>query len=148
MKALVFVTALLVAGVASAACKEGSRGYITKYDSAADKEVKEARTCVNGTFMNAQEKAAYVYNPKTTCVEGARSFVTLHDASGDHSYTEVRTCVNGSYMTAAERAAYVRVPKNTCKEGATKIETVHSDDDRSAQVRKVCQAGKWITAGN
>lgn len=149
MKAfVVFVGALLVAGVASAACTEGSRGYITKYNPTTGKAKDEYRTCVNGSFMNAEERAAYVYNPRAACTEGAAGYVTSYNSEGKE-IRHPRICQNGSFMTAAEQAAYVRVPKNRCKEGSRYLETNHNDpSDRTVYTSKVCVNGKWVTAKN
>lgn len=154
-KILAFAITTIAATAAMAACKEGARGYITKYDASGDRTYNEARICKNGTYMNDEEKAAYVYKPRTGCVEGARGTVTKYDASGDRSYTEFRTCKNGSYMNAEERAAYVRVPKNKCKEGsfgrarATDYypEKAGSYGDHVPEIGTVCKAGKWVPRG-
>ncbi|WP_413944026.1 hypothetical protein [Bdellovibrio sp. HCB-162] len=148
MKTVALVLALLgVAGVASAACKEGRRSIITVRDSN-DHSRTEVRTCVNGSYMTPEERAKYIHNPRTTCVEGSKGWVTLYD-DNDHSYTEMRICRNGSYMTDEERAAYVRVPKNRCKEGSRRIEAVHDTvNDHTVNVSKVCRNGKWVDAGN
>jgi len=149
MKLLILIAAMMTAaGVASAACKEGSKGWVTVHDGVNDRSRTEMRICRNGTYMTDEEKAAYIYNPRTSCVEGSRGWVTLHD-DNDRSYTEIRTCVNGSYMTAEERAAYVRVPKNRCKEGARRTERVYNGiNDRFEEVTVVCRNGKWVRAGN
>ncbi|WII72466.1 hypothetical protein QJS83_01110 [Bdellovibrio sp. 22V] len=149
MKTLVLVLAFLgMAGTASAACKEGRRSIITIHDHD-DRSRTEVRTCVNGSYMTPEERAKYIYNPRTTCVEGSKGWVTLYDDNNDHSYTEMRICRNGSYMTDEERAAYVRVPRNRCKEGSRRVETVHDNvNDHSVNVTKVCRAGKWVNARN
>lgn len=149
MKAIVFFASLLIAGVASAACVEGSKGYITKMNPDTGHSYSEARTCVNGTYMNAAEKAAYVYNPRTSCVEGSKGYVTKYNENG-HSYSEARICTNGTYMNAAEAAAYVRVPKNHCKEGARGTARFGDyfktfDESKARQsIGVVCQNKKWV----
>ena len=147
MKFFIIIAAMMTAaGVASAACKEGSKGWVTVRDNINDHSRTEMRICRNGTYMTDEERAAYIYNPRTGCVEGSRGWVTLHDEN-DHSYTEARTCVNGSYMTPEERAAYVRVPKNRCKEGSRRIESVFNNiNDSYENVTMVCRSGKWIRA--
>lgn len=150
MKALVFIAGLLIAGSASASCIEGHVAYFTKKAAYGDKEVTYARVCKNGTFMNAEEQAAYIYNPRTTCTEGSRAFFIKKAPYGDKDITVSRVCKNGTFMNAEERAAYVRNPKTTCVEGsygfARASDYFRNLTDKAADktITVVCQSNKWI----
>jgi|GEM_PF-1727151 hypothetical protein len=134
----------LFAGAAHAgSCVEGRKGFFTEYDSNNDHQKTVVRTCVNGSYMTADEQAAYVRNPSTKCVEGRRSIFTEYDANTDHQKTVIRTCVNGSYMTAAEKAAYVRNPNVKCQEGRTEIWYENGPNDHQVMVRVKCVGGKY-----
>lgn len=149
-KYIVFAITTLGTVAAIAACKEGSRGIITKYDASGDHVVNETRICKNGTYMNDAEKAAYVYNPRTRCKEGSVGSMTKYDASGDRSVTEYRVCKNGSYMNDEERAAYVRNPKNTCKEGRLGRGRLSdffpgaATGDHEPEITTICKNGKYV----
>ena len=149
MKVIVFFASLLVAGATSAACVEGSKGYVSKYNDERGRYEQVSRNCVNGTYMTAEEKASYIYNPRVTCVEGTKGWVTLHDADG-RSYQEARTCVNGTYMTAAESATYVRAPKASCQEGTYGSARAGNhfpglDESEAKQpITVICKNKKWV----
>ena len=149
MKALVFIAGLLIAGSASAACKDGSIALIVKHNVSTDKDITEVRVCKNGTFMTAAEKAAYIYNPRTSCTEGTQA-IYVKQLSGDRETSEVRTCKNGTFMNAAEKAAYVRNPKHTCVEGAYSVARADSyfqglsEEQADKSITVVCKNNKWV----
>lgn len=148
MKAFVFFATLLIAGAASAACKEGSKGWVTRQNSEG-KVRSEARICQNGTYMTPAEKAAYIYNPRTACTEGSTGWVTRQNSEGK-VLSEARICKNGTYMTAAEAAAYIRNPKTTCAEGtygsarASDYFRNLSSNDADKSITVVCRSNKWV----
>ena len=150
MKTFVFLAALLIAGSASAACKEGSKALITKHNVSTDKDVTELRTCKNGTFMTDAERAAYIYNPRTSCTDGHQAIFVKSVPGSDHDKSEVRTCKNGTYMNAAEQAAYIRNPKTSCVEGSYGIARADdyfrdlSEEQAKKSITVVCRSNKWV----
>ncbi|KYG61531.1 hypothetical protein AZI86_17645 [Bdellovibrio bacteriovorus] len=150
MKALVFIAGLLIAGSASAACTEGNIALIVKHNVTTDKDITEVRVCKNGTFMTPAEKAAYIYNPRTTCTEGSKAIFVKQLPGQDRETSEVRVCKNGTFMTAAEKAAYVRNPKSTCVEGAYSVARADSyfrnlsEEQADKSITVVCKSNKWV----
>ena len=145
MKLVSIMAIFMFAGAASASCPEGRRQAFTEQQD--DHNITVIRTCTNGTYMTAAERAAYVRNPTATCKEGARQVSHESDPNGDKQITVIRVCRNGSYMTAAERAGYVRNPDNRCAEGAIRMfyET-EVGEDTPVMRRYVCVSGKYRKA--
>ncbi|MBX3018083.1 MAG: hypothetical protein KF767_09350 [Bdellovibrionaceae bacterium] len=61
-------------------CEEGRRQGVT-FPDASGEQVLQVRTCRNGSYMTDEERAAYIYNPKTRCREGRLETWTEHNAS-------------------------------------------------------------------
>lgn len=79
-------------------CVEGRPGSITVVsDNGYPQDVY--RVCRNGSFMNEQERAAYVYNPDIRCRNGDLATWTVHDGSlSDHMIYQPMICRGGKWV--------------------------------------------------
>lgn len=78
-------------------CEEGRVGSISLRNSEG-KIYTEHRVCVNGSYMNEEERAAYIYNPRTRlCKEG--SLTSFGGRTPDDTNIQVvHQCKNGKWV--------------------------------------------------
>lgn len=60
----------------------------------------EYRTCTNGTYMTAEEQAAYIRVPRRiSCKEGARYLDTYYNDPSDRTVYYSKVCIKGRWVT-------------------------------------------------
>jgi hypothetical protein len=128
---------------AHAACTEGSTTTVKVPADAQEGDYYElqTRTCVNGSYMNAQERAAYVKNPSPiVCAEGSTQAFYEYNTKEDRVELVVRTCVNGRFFPkAAPTKAY------RCVEGTLNSNSVYDATlDHNITIVTKCVGGKHV----
>ena len=79
-------------------CIEGNKGLFVRQLPSSGKEVTELRTCREGSFMTPEERAAYIYNPKTTCREGSYIMSTEYDHTTSSDVNVIRICKSNKWI--------------------------------------------------
>lgn len=128
---------------ANAACIEGNTTTVKVPADAQEGDYYqlEKRTCVNGSYMNAEERAAYVRVPRAiVCVDGTTQAFYERDTIQDQTVLVVRTCVNGRFFPKA-----TPVKKYACVEGSISSGSVFDPTlDHNVTVVTKCVGGKHV----
>lgn len=77
-------------------CIEGRAGWISVYTKGEARS--ERRICRDGSYMNDQERAAYIYNPKATCSEGAYVMTEEFNYNTRREENVVRLCRQNKWV--------------------------------------------------
>ena len=78
-------------------CTEGRTGWISLYRKG--EVYREQRVCQNGSYMTPAERAAYIYNPRTSCEEGAFLQMDEYDHGRAKDIRVVKQCQSGKWIT-------------------------------------------------
>lgn len=79
-------------------CEEGRIGNVSVKNEEGRYQVVR-RVCVNGSYMTSEERASYVYNPRTRlCKEGSLTSFSDRDLLQDSTVHLVHKCQDGKWI--------------------------------------------------